>query len=138
MPSEPHPGSIMARNKEDTIEAETLFWRALCDKPKTIRKYIADDCVMTQPDNKIYSDASEPSLKEYLDDYEAWTAYKMHDDPEFVEIDMMSSGITYRVTAWKQKGDKMIPTEALCTTVWRQGAGGDWKACLHHMTKVPK
>lgn len=134
---EPAPGSIKARNKDDTIEAEALFWRALCDKPKTIRKYIADDCVFTQPDNKIYSETSEPSLSDFLDDYEAWTAYKMHEDPEFVEIDMMSSALTYKVTAWKQNDDgEMKATEALCSTVWRQGAGGDWKCCLHHMTKI--
>lgn len=135
----PGPGSMFNRNKEDAIEAQTQLWRAMCDgKPKSLRKYITDDAVLAQPDNQLYSKSSEPSLADYLDnDFEPWTAYKIHDDPEFVEIDMMSSSLVYRVTAWRQneKG-KMIPTEALCSSVWRQNAGGEWRCCVHQMSKV--
>lgn len=127
------------RNKEDAIEAQTQLWRAMCDgKPKSLRKYITDDAVLAQADNQLYSSNTEPTLSDYLDnDFEPWTAYKIHDDPEFVEIDMMSSSLVYRVTAWRQdaKG-RMIPTEAICCSVWRQTAGGDWRCCVHQMTKV--
>lgn len=128
---------MFARNKEDAIEAQTQLWRALCDQPKTIRKYITDDAVLAQPDNQMYSKTTEPSLDDHLEDFQPWTAYKIHDDPQFVEIDMMSSSLIYRVTAWRQtpKGE-MIPTEALCSAVWRQTAGGDWRCCVHHMTKI--
>lgn len=131
------PGSIFSRNKDNAIEAQTQLWRALCDKPKTIRKYLTDDAVMADTDNKIYSTKTEPSIKDYIDNFEAWTAYKIHDDPEFVEIDMMSSSLIYKVTAWRQNDSgQMIPTEALCSSVWRQDAGGDWRCCVHHMTKI--
>lgn len=129
---------MFSRNKEDAIEAQTQFWRAMCDsKPKSMRKYITDDAVLAEPDNRLYSSSTEPSLSDHIDNFEPWTAYKIHDDPQFVEIDMMSSSLVYRVTAWKQdKQGNMIPTEALCTGVWRQSAGGDWRCCVHHMTKI--
>ncbi|KEY64214.1 hypothetical protein S7711_03503 [Stachybotrys chartarum IBT 7711] len=137
--SEPHTGSIFSRNKEDALEAETLLWRAMCDgKPKALKKYMTKDCVVAEPDeNKVLSANSEPSLDEYLENFEPWTAYKMHDEPQFVEIDMMSSALTYKVTAWRQgRNGEMKPTEALCSSVWRQGPGGDWRCCMHNMTKV--
>ncbi|KAI9152215.1 hypothetical protein HJFPF1_09442 [Paramyrothecium foliicola] len=139
MPSSTHPGSIFSRNKEDTIEAEAMLWRAKCDSKggKALRKYVTDDCVIVDPDeNKVYSQESEPSTKEYIESFEPWTAYRIEDDPQFVEIDMMSSGLTYRVTAWRHDGKDMIPTNALCSSVWRQSAGGDWQCCMHHMTKI--
>ncbi|KAK7430913.1 hypothetical protein QQZ08_002441 [Neonectria magnoliae] len=129
--------NIKSRNKEGTLDASALLWRALCDKPKMIRKYITHDAVLAEPDREVYSPRTEPTLDEYLeDDYEPWTAYKIHDDPEFVEIDMMSSSLTYRVTAWRLQGGEMVATEGMCSSTFRQGPGGDWKCCLHHMAKI--
>jgi ketosteroid isomerase-like protein len=139
--SKPQTGSIFSRNRDDALEAETLLWRAMCDgKPKSLKKYMTEDCIVAEPDeNKLISKKSEPNLDEYLENFRAWTAYKMHDEPEFVEIDMMSSALTYKVTAWRQDDrGKMHGTEALCSSVWRQGPGGDWRCCMHHMTKIGK
>lgn len=137
-PHNKNPGSIWSRNKEMTLEAQSVLWRAFCDQPKAVRKHMTEDAVFADPiDNKLYSPNTEPTFLEHLDnDYEPWTAFKIHDEPEFLEIDMMSSSLTYRVTAWRHKNGQMIPTEALCSSVWRQGPGGDWKCCMHHMTKV--
>lgn len=137
--NDPKPGTILARNKEGTLEASAILWRALCeDKPKMLLKYMTKDAVLAEPDRSVYSPKSEPSLSEYLEDeYEPWTAYKIHGEPEFVEIDMMSSALTYRVTTWRLNSEgEMRATEGMCSSVFRQGPGGDWKCCLHHMAKV--
>ncbi|ROT39612.1 hypothetical protein SODALDRAFT_331722 [Sodiomyces alkalinus F11] len=136
--------NIFSRNRDDTIEAVTLLWRAFCDPnpKKSLKKYLAKDAILVQPDGSIYSPDSDPSLDDFLEDFEPWTAYRMdqdQDDLKFVEVDMMSSSLTYHVTAWKQDGeakDRMRPTEAICTSIWRQGPGGDWVCCLHHMAPV--
>lgn len=136
--------NIKNRNRSDTIEAETLLWRAFCDKnpKKAVKKYLTDDAVLVLHNGGIVSKNTEPSLDEWLDNFEPWTAYRMdqeEDDMKFVEVDLMSSSITYHVTAWQQVGDdknKMKPTEAICTSVWKQGPGGDWECCVHHMAKV--
>ncbi|KAM5355095.1 hypothetical protein ACJ41O_001741 [Fusarium nematophilum] len=136
---EPKKGTIVARNKEGTLEASALLWRALTsDKPDTMRKYITKDAVLAEPDRQVYSARTEPSLDEYIeDDFQPWTAYKIHDEPEFVEIDMMSSALTYRVTTWRMTdAGEMVATEGWCSSVFRQGPGGDWKCCCHHMAKV--
>ncbi|KAM0274325.1 hypothetical protein ACHAQH_007960 [Verticillium albo-atrum] len=134
------PNNIYHRNRDDTIEATTLLWRALCDSnpKKSLKKYLAEDAILVQPDGTLVSKDTEPSLEDYLEDLEPWTAYRMQDadDADFVEIDMMSTSLTYRVTVWQQIGDakdRMKPTEAICTDVWRQNAGGDWTCCVHHM-----
>ncbi|GJC89954.1 hypothetical protein ColLi_12792 [Colletotrichum liriopes] len=131
-------GTIYSRNKEDTLEAETLLWRAMCDtKPKHLKKYLDKEAVLAHPGQKPYSPKSKPTLQEFLDeDWEPWTAYKMHDDPEFVEIDVMSSSLVYRVTAWRQKGNKLVATEGICNSVWKQEPGGEWTCCCHHMSTV--
>ncbi|KAL7759335.1 hypothetical protein ACKLNR_009425 [Fusarium oxysporum f. sp. zingiberi] len=135
---EPKKGTIKYRNKEGTLDASALLWRALTsEKPEIMRKYITKDAVLCEPDQKVYSPRTEPSLDEYMEDgYEPWTAYKIHDEPEFVEIDLMASALNYRVTAWKLQNGEMMATEAWCHSVFRQGPGGDWKCCLHHMAKV--
>ncbi|KAF7546993.1 hypothetical protein G7046_g9141 [Stylonectria norvegica] len=133
---EPKSGNIFSRNKQGTLEASTLLWGALCDKPKAIRKYITDDAIIAEPDNSVYSPKTDPTLQEHLDDYECWTAYKIHDEPEFVEIDMMSAALLYKVTAWRLHKGQMVATEAMCSSIWRQGPGGDWKCCVHHMSEA--
>ncbi|CRK39648.1 hypothetical protein BN1708_016738, partial [Verticillium longisporum] len=100
------PNNIYHRNRDDTIEATTLLWRALCDSnpKKSLKKYLADDAILVQADGTLVSKDTEPSLEEYLEDMEPWTAYRMQDadDADFVEIDMMSTSLTYRVTVWQQ------------------------------------
>lgn len=131
------PGSIFDRNKNNSIEAQTQLWRAMCDKPRTVHKYLTEDAVFAGPDNQIYSPKTSPTIKKHIDNFEPWTAYRIHGDPEFVEVDMMSAALLYKITLWKQQeGGDMIPTEGLCSTVWRQGPGGDWKCCLIHLTKT--
>ncbi|KAH7156659.1 hypothetical protein EDB81DRAFT_880965 [Dactylonectria macrodidyma] len=129
--------NIRTRNEEGTLDAMALLWRGLCDKPKTVLKYITKDAVLAEPDREVYSPKTEPTLKEYLEeDYEPWTAYKIHDEPDFVEIDMMSSNVTYRVTAWRLEDGQMVATEGMCSSTFRQGPGGDWKCCCHHMAEI--
>ena len=131
------PGSIFDRNKDNSIEAQIQLWRAMCDKPKAIRKYITDDAVLVEPDSQIYSPNTKSTVMEHIDNFTTWAAYRIHGDPEFVEVDMMSAALAYRVTAWrKQENGEMAPTEGICSSVWRQGPGGEWKCCLHHMAKV--
>jgi ketosteroid isomerase-like protein len=131
------PGSIFQRNKTNSLEAQTQLWRALCDKPKTVKKYLTDDVVWAESDNKIYSRDTEPTVIEHINNYEPWTAYRIHGEPAFVEVDMMSAALLYRVTVWRQQeGGQMIPTEGVCSSVWRQDAGGDWKCCMHQFTKA--
>lgn len=133
---EDRANTIYKRNKEGTQEAVAILWRALCDKPKTMHKYLTPDAILTEPDHSVYSPQTEPTLKEYIDDYEPWTAYKIHDEPEFVEIDMMSSAVVYRVTVWRLIDGEMEATEAMCSSIWRQGPGGDWRCCVHHMSEI--
>ncbi|KAF4341776.1 hypothetical protein FBEOM_4287 [Fusarium beomiforme] len=113
---EPKKGTIKYRNKEGTLDASALLWRALTsEKPEVMRKYITKDAVICEPDQKVYSPRTEPSLDEYMEEhYEPWTAYKIHDEPEFVEIDLMASALNYRVTAWKLQNGEMKATEAWC------------------------
>ena len=118
---------------------EALLWRSMCEgKPKMLKKYIAEDAMFALPgeDAKIYSPDSKPSITEMIENFDPWTTYKMHGDPEFVEIDMMSCALTYRVTVQNGMGKDAETIEAMCTTVWRQGAGGDWKCCVHHMSEL--
>ena len=86
----------------------------------------------------MYSRTSEPSSLDYLKEkFEPWAAYRMHGEPEFVEVDMMSSALTYRVTLFTRDGMGQVQeTEAICTSVWKQDAGANWKCCLHHMSKA--
>lgn len=137
--------NIKNRNRAETIEANALLWRGFCDKKpkKTLMKYMGKDGLLVLPDGSIYSQYTEPSLEKFLEEeFEPWTAYRMNqeeDDIKYVEIDMMSTAITYLVTTWQQVGDdpsRMKPTESICTSVWRQGPGGDWECVVHHMAKV--
>ncbi|KAH6669735.1 hypothetical protein F5X68DRAFT_249185 [Plectosphaerella plurivora] len=136
--------NIRNRNRAETIEAATLLWRAFCDPnpKKSMKKYLAKDAVIVFPDGGVVSKDTEPSLEEFVEDFEPWTSYRMQQDEEevkFVEIDMMSSVLTYNVTTWQQVGDdksRMRPTDALCTSVFRQGPGGDWQCVVHHMARI--
>lgn len=136
--------NIKNRNRAETIEAVTLLWRAFCDPnpKKSMKKYLSKDAIIVFPDGGVVSKDTEPSLEEFIEDFEPWTSYRMQQDEDevkFVEVDMMSSALTYNVTTWQQVGDdksRMRPTDALCTSVFRQGPGGDWECCVHHMARI--
>ncbi|EON96041.1 hypothetical protein UCRPA7_8451 [Phaeoacremonium minimum UCRPA7] len=132
--------SIRSRNLRAAKESEVLLWRALCDSGEDAKEYIEADCSMINPlvhpsgENTPLHSKSEPSLMEAMDKLEPWSTYRMHKDPEpqIVEIDMMAVQIMYRVTV--QRVDdagrtKPYSVDALVTSTWRQGAGGDWKLC---------
>lgn len=132
-------GSICHRNKEGTLEASALLWRGLCDdKPeKTLRKYLTKDGILTEPDRNVYSPKTDPSLDEFIEEeFEPYTAYKIHGEPDFVEIDLMSSALIYRVTTWKLKGGEMQSFEGMCSSVFRQTAAGEWKCVAHQMSPI--
>lgn len=73
-----------------------------------------------------------------------WIGCKMwkHDpEPAIAEVEMMAVQIMYRVTVMvegkkgkkgedgKRKPAETEEIEAMATSTWRQGAGGDWKLC---------
>ena len=160
-PPNPGPGSIYSRNKSDCIEAAAQLFRTLCDdssrRKKSLNKLTTEDFILAGLDpylatntpsspesdstgdrGQIYSMNTDTKAKDFLlDEFVPWTAYRMHDEPEFVEIDMMSSALTYRATVWRKGEDgQMNEVETVCTSVWKQGAGAEWKCCLHHMSRV--
>jgi hypothetical protein len=135
-------GSIKDRNREVTVDQETLLWRAMCDdEPEALEKYIAKDATFAFPNGTgddqetvVYSEDSDPSTKDMIENFKPWMAYKIHkDNLSFVEVDMMSCALTYNVTVFNKDRSEF---DAMCTSVWRQGAGGDWTCCAHHMTKL--
>ncbi|CAM1504305.1 Fc.00g018960.m01.CDS01 [Cosmosporella sp. VM-42] len=126
--------TIKGRNHAAAKEMETLLWRALCDKPKSAKKYLAKDAIVSNKflfgDPEVRSKDSDPPLEEELKNCHKWLAYKMH-DPQVVEIDLMAVALTYRVTLFRQvekkKGNNGIQTiEATVSSSWRQVASGDY------------
>ena len=132
-PEFPKENSILARNKQVTREMEIHFWRALCDTPSTVRKYLSDDCIMVFPGGKLVTMKSDPSIKSKLEDMEPWTNFEMQDEPEFIEIDMMATTIAYKITLTRMHDGDVDEVKGIASTVWRQDAGGDWKCCMHHL-----
>jgi len=139
-------GSIKDRNRADTIDQEALLWRAFCDdEPEALEKYVSKDATFAYPMGKggedddsdetvVYSEDSEPSTKDMIQNHRPWMAYKIHKDKlSFVEVDMMSCVLTYSVTVFNKDRSEF---EAMCTSVWRQDAGAEWTCCAHHMTRL--
>lgn len=129
--------TIKGRNIAAAKEMETLLWRALCDKPKSALKYIANDAVVSNrflfDDPAPRTKDSDPPLEEELRHCNEWLAYKMH-DPQVVEIDLMAAALAYRVTLFRQVEEKkgrmgMQTVEATVSSSWRQLASGDWELC---------
>lgn len=129
--------TIKGRNTAAAKENETLLWRALCDKPKSAKKYIAKDAIISNRflfgDAKPRSADSDPTLEESLKDCEKWLAYKIH-SPQAVEIDLMAAALAYRVTLFRQvdqgRGKSGMETvDAIVSSSWRQVASGDWELC---------
>jgi ketosteroid isomerase-like protein len=130
----PKENTIYIRNKEATIEAENLFWRAMCDSGGAVKKYLADDSVLVFPDGNLLTKDSEPSINDTLNSFEPWSNFKIRDDPEFVEIDMMATSLVYKISLARHNSSGFETSEAIGTSVWRQDAGGDWRVCVHHVT----
>ncbi|KAF9876536.1 hypothetical protein CkaCkLH20_05944 [Colletotrichum karsti] len=123
--------TIAKRNHAKAIEMETLLWGALCHKPKSALKYIGKGAIMCNPllfgDPEVYSEKSEPTLKEVLKDCDRYLSYKMH-KPHTVEIGLMAMAICYDITLFRQADDGTLESEeATVSTSWRQCASGDWE-----------
>ncbi|KAL0936400.1 uncharacterized protein CTRU02_208615 [Colletotrichum truncatum] len=123
--------TIKKRNHAKAIEMETLLWGALCHKPKSALKYVGKGAIMCNPllfgDADVYSERSEPTLKEVLKECDRFLSFKMH-RPHVVEIGLMSMAICYDITLFSQADDGTLETEeATVSTSWRQCASGDWE-----------
>ncbi|KAK2775961.1 hypothetical protein CKAH01_12623 [Colletotrichum kahawae] len=123
--------TIAKRNHAKAIEMETLLWGALCHKPKSALKYIGKGAIMCNPllfgDPEVYTESSEPTLKEVLKESDRYLSYKMH-KPHVVEIGLMSMAICYDITLFRQADDGTLESEeATVSTSWRQCASGDWE-----------
>ena len=139
------PGSIYSRNRDDCIEAASQLFRLLCDseqrRKKMTDKLLTEDCILAglEHDGSLYARKTSPNARKFVkEEFEPWTAYRIHDDCEFVEVDMMSSALTYKVTIWvrDEETGAMDETETMCTSVFKQNAGSEWQVCLLHMSRV--
>lgn len=122
------PGSIFDRNRANSISAQTQLWRAMCDTSgdttDPLEEFFNDDAIIVETDGAMYS------KKAYIKQFQPWDSYEVTNKPEFVEIDLMS-GVT--VTSLRITKSNSSPIRAVCTGVWRQGAGGDWRCCTYHI-----
>ncbi|KAF6831399.1 hypothetical protein CMUS01_07358 [Colletotrichum musicola] len=123
--------TIKKRNHAKAIEMETLLWGALCHKPKSAIKYVGKGAIMCNPllfgDADVYSERSEPTLKQVLKECDSYLSYKMH-RPHVVEIGLMAMAICYDITLFRQADDGTLESEeATVSTSWRQCASGDWE-----------
>ncbi|WYZ42702.1 hypothetical protein EsH8_VI_000401 [Colletotrichum jinshuiense] len=124
--------TIKKRNHAKAIEMETLLWGAICHKPKSALKYIGKGAVMCNPlifdDAKVYSERSEPTLKEMLKEHcDPPLSFKMH-KPHVVEIGLMSMAICCDITVFRQAEDGSLePEECTVSSSYRQCASGDWE-----------
>ena len=152
----PKENTIYQRNLKTTLDGERNFWRAMCDYPKAIRRYLAKDAVVVLPGGAILpahddehehalppdadSGSDSGSLKDALAEIKPWTRFRIHDDPYFVEIDMMATSLIYRITLERldaSDGSVAEECEAVGSSVWRQDAAGEWWLCVHHVTVLP-
>jgi len=129
--------TISKRNHAAAREVETLLWRALCDSPEAVKEYLAEDCIMINPlfsgSNEPMTKDTEPSIDQVLDGGEAWTSYRIHGDPQVVEIDLMAVAVLYRLTLYRQGKKGIQEVEATVSSAWRQTAGADWLLCSQHV-----
>jgi len=131
--------TISKRNHAAGLEVETLLWRALCDSPDAAKEYMSEDCVMINPlfsgSPKPMSKTTDPSIEEVLKGAEPWTSFRMHDEPEVVEIDLMAIAVLYTISLYRHgKKGKMEEVVATGSSSWRQTAGADWLLVAHHVS----
>ncbi|KAK1570304.1 uncharacterized protein LY79DRAFT_570112 [Colletotrichum navitas] len=124
--------TIKLRNHAKAIEMETLLWGALCHKPKSALKYIGKGAIMCNPiifgDNEVYSERSEPTLKEMLKEHaDPPLSFKMH-KPHVCEVGLMAMSICCDVTFFRMGEDNTLEAEECrISSSWRQCASGDWE-----------
>ncbi|TDZ41190.1 hypothetical protein CTRI78_v009872 [Colletotrichum trifolii] len=123
--------TIAKRNHAKAIEMETMLWGALAHKPKSALKYVGKGAIMCNPilfgDAEVYSESSEPTLKEALKECDPPLSFKMHRH-HTVEIGLMAMAICYDITLFRQGDDGTLESEeATVSTSWRQCASGDWE-----------
>lgn len=130
------PNTIKERNSKAAIEGETLFWRALCDKPSSAFKYMGKDATVSNyllfGDKNPRGPETEPTLEEALEDCEGPLSYRIHKS-HTVEIGLMAVAVVYDVTLYRSHGPpardgtvKMKTQQATVTSTWRQVASGDY------------
>ncbi|EEY16764.1 conserved hypothetical protein [Verticillium alfalfae VaMs.102] len=130
------PNTIKERNFKAAMEGETLFWRALCDKPSSAFKYMGKDAVVSNyllfGDKNPRGPKTEPTLEEALEDCEGPLSYRIHKSYT-VEIGLMAVAVVYDVTLYRSHGPpardgtvKMKVQQATVTSTWRQVASGDY------------
>ncbi|GJC88864.1 hypothetical protein ColTof3_10761 [Colletotrichum tofieldiae] len=124
--------TIKLRNHAKAIEMETLLWGALCHKPKSALKYIGKGAIMCNPivfgDTEVYSERSEPTLKEMLKEHaDPPLSFKMH-KPHVCEVGLMAMSICCDVTFFRMGEDNTLEAEECrISSSWRQCASGDWE-----------
>ncbi|KAK1638442.1 hypothetical protein BDP81DRAFT_208087 [Colletotrichum phormii] len=124
--------TIKLRNHAKAIEMETLLWGALCHKPKSALKYIGKGGIMCNPilfgDAEVYSERSEPTLKEMLKEHaDPPMSFKMH-KPHVCEVGLMAMSICCDVTIFRMNdNDELEAEECQISSSWRQVASGDWE-----------
>ncbi|TQN65787.1 hypothetical protein CSHISOI_09628 [Colletotrichum shisoi] len=124
--------TIKLRNHAKAMEMETLLWGALCHKPKSALKYIGKGAIMCNPivfgDTEVYSERSEPTLKEMLKEHaDPPLSFKMH-KPHVCEVGLMAMSICCDVTFFRMGEDNVLEAEECrISSSWRQCASGDWE-----------
>jgi len=131
--------TISKRNRAAGLEVETLLWRAICDSPEAAKEYMSEDCVMINPlfsnSPKPMSKTTDPSIEEVLKGAEPWTSFRIHGEPEIVEIDLMAIAVLYTISLFcKGKKGRMEEVVATASSAWRQTAGADWLLVAHHVS----
>ncbi|OHE92334.1 hypothetical protein CORC01_12396 [Colletotrichum orchidophilum] len=124
--------TIKLRNHAKAIEMETLLWGALCHKPKSALKYVGKGAIMCNPilfgDAEVYSERSEPTLKEMLKEHaDPPMSFKMH-KPHVCEVGLMAMSICCDITIFRMNDDNELEAEECqISSSWRQCASGDWE-----------
>ncbi len=129
--------TISKRNHAAAREIETLLWRAMCDSPEAAKEYLAEDCIMINPlfagSNEPMTKDTEPSIDQVLEGGEPWSSFRMHGDPQVVEIDLMAVAVLYRISLYRHGKKGIKEVEATVSSSWRQTAGADWVLCAQHV-----
>ncbi|KJZ74020.1 hypothetical protein HIM_06688 [Hirsutella minnesotensis 3608] len=125
------------RIETDIKMKEHAFWAGLSSRSpeEVLLPLLAPDCVLHLPNSPPLSSDTEPALEEAVSDpksFKKWDKYDL-EQMHVTVIDLMAAFVCYHVSA--SRGGKDY--EALCTTVWKQEADGEWKAACHTQTLSP-
>lgn len=131
------PNNILTRNKQSALEMEKLFWQSLCDRPRSVKKYMGKDAVVSNW--PLFGDA-EPlegdDLYDALENATEFLSYRIGDQAQVVEVGLMAVAIVYPVKLFRPSGKpgkdgslKVKTLDVCCSSSWRQVASGDWELC---------